>query len=135
MKREMNSWISFKFELISVRKKSYQLKENLSRNKLKPDINATEWLLKQICGANNINEYPVVTSIAKIALIIPVSNVCSEVDRRAIKQIKTNKWRTLKSDAPNLFVQNVPFLYMLKIVVFWGYWKGALQMNGLIHWL
>ena len=66
----MNKRDSFKFELISVRKKSYQLKENLSWNKLKPDINATEWLLKQICGANKINEYPIVTSIAKIALII-----------------------------------------------------------------
>ena len=44
----MNEWDSFRFELISTRKKWLQLKENLSQNKLKPDINATECLLKQI---------------------------------------------------------------------------------------
>ena len=44
----MNEWDSFRFELISMRKKWLQLKENLSQNKLKPDINATECLLKQI---------------------------------------------------------------------------------------
>ena len=44
----MNEWDSFRFELNSTRKKWLQLKENLSQNKLKPDINATECLLKQI---------------------------------------------------------------------------------------
>ena len=44
----MNEWDSFRFELISMRKKWLQLKENLPQNKLKPDINATECLLKQI---------------------------------------------------------------------------------------
>ena len=36
----MNEWNNFKFELISVRKKWFQLKENLYELKL--DINATE---------------------------------------------------------------------------------------------
>ena len=71
----MNESDSFKCELISVRKKWFRLKENLSRNKLKPDISAAEWLLKQIYGANNIAECPVITFTAKIAFITPVSNV------------------------------------------------------------
>ena len=70
----MSEWDSFKFELISMRKKWFQLKENLSRIKLKPDINATEWLLKQICGTNNVDEHPFIISIAKISFIILASN-------------------------------------------------------------
>ena len=58
-----------------MRKKWFQLQENLQQNKLKPDINTTEWLLNQICRANNIDEYPIITSIAKIAFITPASNV------------------------------------------------------------
>ena len=65
----MNDWDSFKFELISIGKKSFQLKEELSRNKLNSDVNATEWLLEQIYGASNIDEYPIITSIAKLHLL------------------------------------------------------------------
>ena len=84
-----------------MRKKWFQLKENLSQNKLKPNINATEWLLKQIWIANNIDEYPVITCIAKIAFIIPLSIALPEWGGKAIKQIKTDKRSALKSDAPN----------------------------------
>ena len=57
-----------------MRKKWFRLKKNLSRNKLKPDISAAEWLLKQRYGANNIAECQIITSTAKIAFITPVSN-------------------------------------------------------------
>ena len=100
----MNEWDSFEFELISVRKKWFQLKENLSRNKLKPDINATEWFLKQICMANKIDEYPIITSIAEIAFIIRGSNAWPEQIGSAIKRIKINKRSTLKSDALNALI-------------------------------
>ena len=86
----MNEWDSFRFELISMRKKWLQLKENLSQNKLKPDINATECLLKQIWSANSIDEYPTVISIGKIAFITTDSNAWPERGRSAIKRIKTN---------------------------------------------
>ena len=39
-------WDRYKFGLISWRKKWFQLERNLSRNKLKPDINATKGFLK-----------------------------------------------------------------------------------------
>lgn len=64
----------FKFELNSVGKKRFPLNENLSWNKLNPDINSTERFLKMICGINNIEEYPTIVSIAVTACIIPVSN-------------------------------------------------------------
>ena len=41
-----NEWNSFKFELISLRKKWFHLKKNLSRNKLKPNISAAKGFLK-----------------------------------------------------------------------------------------
>ena len=63
----VNEWNSFKFELISMRKKWFQLKENMSRNRLKP-----HWLLKQICGTNKINVCTIITCIAKVAYIILV---------------------------------------------------------------
>ena len=102
----MNEWNNFKFELISVRKKQFQLRENLYELKL--DINATEQFLKEICGANNTDKHPVITSIAKIAFITPVSNAWPERDGNAIKRIKTNKRSTLKSDALNS-IQDGPF--------------------------
>ena len=86
----MNEWDSFRFELISMRKKWLQLKENLSQNKLKPDINATECLLKQIWSANSIDEYSIVISIGKIAFITTDSNAWPERGCSAIKRIKTN---------------------------------------------
>ena len=100
----MNGWNSFKFELISVRKKWFQLKENLSRNKLKPDINGTEWLLKQICGVNNIDEYPIITSIVKTAFITLASSAWPERGGSSIKRTEANKSSTLKSDAHNALI-------------------------------
>ena len=42
----IEKWESFKFDLLSVRKKWVSLKENLSRNNLKQQHTSTEWLLK-----------------------------------------------------------------------------------------
>ena len=52
----VNEWNSFKFELISMRKKWFQ----------------TDWLLKQICGINKINVCTIITCIANVAYIILV---------------------------------------------------------------
>ena len=48
---------------------------------------------------NSVDEYPTITSTVEIEYIIPVSNAWPEGGGRAIKQIKTNKRSTLKSDA------------------------------------
>ena len=69
-----NKWDSSKFELISVRKKCFQSNEDLPRNKLKPDISATEWFLKKIFGTNNVDEYPTIISTKEIVYLIPVNN-------------------------------------------------------------
>ena len=87
-----------------MRKKWFQLNKNLSRNKLNPDINATEWLYKQICGASNINEFPIITSIVKFEFITPVSYAWPERGGNTIKRIKNNKRSTLKSDALNALI-------------------------------
>ena len=84
-----------------MRKKSFALKENLTRNKLKPKYTATEWALKQICAITSTVEYPIISSISKIKYIIPVSNAWPERGGSAIKRIKTNKRSTMKNDAIN----------------------------------
>ena len=42
-------------------------------------------------GPNDADEYPVITSIAKIAYILPISDWFSEGAGSAIEQMKTNK--------------------------------------------
>ena len=61
-------------------------------------------MLKQICGDNNFDEYPIINSIAKIAFIITVSNAWPERGGSTIKRIKTNKKSALKSDALNALI-------------------------------
>ena len=74
-----------------MRKKWFQLKKNLSRNRLKTDSNATEWFLKQICGTYNIDRvFNYQNSITKIPYIIPASNAWPGRAGSAIKRIKTN---------------------------------------------
>ena len=77
------------------------MKENLSRNNLKQQHTSTEWALKQICAAINCEEYPIISSFATIAYIIPVSKAWPERGGSAIKRIKTNKRGTLKNDTLN----------------------------------
>ena len=83
------------------RKKWVSLKENLTKSNLKQQYTSTEWALKQICPTINCEEYPIISSFAKIAYIIPVSNAWPERSGRAIKRIKTNKRSTLKNNALN----------------------------------
>ena len=46
-------------------------------------------ILKEICGTN-VDEYPIITSIAKVAYIIPVSNAWPARGGSAIKRIETD---------------------------------------------
>ena len=57
-----------------MRKKWVSLKKNLPRNNLKQEYASTEWALKQIWATINCEEYPIISSLAKIAYIIPVTN-------------------------------------------------------------
>ena len=74
-----------------MRKKWFALKENLARNKLKPKYTATEWALKQICTTTSTDEYPIISSISKIAYIIPVSNAWPERGGSAKKRDKNEQ--------------------------------------------
>ena len=98
----IEEWNNFKFDLLSLRRKWIVLKENLAANKLKLQYTATEWALKQICTSTvDIDEYPIISSISKIAYITPVSNAWPERGGSAIKRIKTNSRSTMKDDALN----------------------------------
>ena len=97
----MEVWEIFKFDLLSTRKKWVSLKENLTKNNLKQQYTSTEWALKQICPTINCEEYPTISSFAKITYIIPVSNAWPERSGSAIKRIKKNKRSTLKNNALN----------------------------------
>ena len=100
-KEFLEEWQSFKFDILSLRKKWISLKENLSHNNLKQQSTTTEWALKQICTSVNCDEFPIICSLAKIAYIIPVSNAWPERGGSPIKRIKTNKRSTMKNDALN----------------------------------
>ena len=100
-KEFLEEWQSFKFDMLSLRKKWISLKENLSHNNLKQQSTATEWALKQICASVNCDKFPTICSLAKIDFIIPVSNAWPERDGSAIKRIKNNKRSTMKNDALN----------------------------------
>ena len=82
-----------------MREKWVSLKENLASYNLKQQHTSTEWALKQIGATINCEEYSIISSFAKIAYIIPVSNAWPE--RSGIKRIKTNKRSTLKNDTLN----------------------------------
>ena len=98
----IEEWDNFKFDLLSLRRKWIVLKENLAANKLKLQYTATEWALKQICTSTvDIGDYPIISSIAKIAYIIPVSNAWPERGGSAIKRIKTHNRSTMKDEALN----------------------------------
>ena len=60
--------------------------------------------MKQICVADKIDEYPIITSIAEIAFITRGSNAWPERIGSANKRIKINKRSTLKSDALNALI-------------------------------
>ena len=80
-------------------KKWVSLKENLSRNNKHTSF---EWALKQICATINCEEYPIISSFAKIAYIIPTSNAWpGRGNKSPIKCIKPNKRSTLKNDTLN----------------------------------
>ena len=83
-------------------KKWVQLKKSFSRNKLKPNINGTKGIFKQIFGSSNIDEYPIVTTFAKTAYIIPAENAWPERDGSRINWIKANKISALKSESDAL---------------------------------
>ena len=97
----IEEWESFKFDLLSVRKKWVNLKKNLSRNNLRQQYTSTEWALKQICITINCEVCPIIRSFAKITYVIPVSNAWSERGGSAKKCIKISKRNILKNDALN----------------------------------
>ena len=101
-----------------------QSEENFSGNNLKQQHTSTEWALKQICATINSEKYHsslahIISSFAKIAYIIPVSNDWSERGVSAIKHTKRNKRSTLKNDALNalpMISLNGPQLETLKAI-------------------
>ena len=52
----IEEWGSFKFDLLSMRKKWISLNEFLSRNNLKQQYTSTEWALKKICATIHCKE-------------------------------------------------------------------------------
>ena len=97
----IEDWESFKFDLMSVRKKWVNLKENLTRNNLKQQYASTERALKQICTTINCEICPIISSFTKIAYIIPVNNAWPKRGGSSKKRIKTSKRNILKNDALN----------------------------------
>ena len=81
---------SFKFELIELKKKWNSFKDNIKSNKLKLKCTATEWGLRTIVhDFGETSEYPLISEMAWVALITPVSNAWPERGANAVKWIKS----------------------------------------------
>ena len=77
------------------------MKDKFSRNNPKQQYTSTVWGLKQICVTKNCEEYPIISSFAKIAYIITNSNAWPGRGESAWKRIKINNRSTLKNDGLN----------------------------------
>ena len=94
----VEEWETFKFDLLSMRKNgsvwkinSQEITQSNSIHPLYGDLNKTK----------NCEEYPIISSFAKIAYIITNSNAWPGRGESAWKRIKINNRSTLKNDGLN----------------------------------
>lgn len=97
-----DQWGNFKYELLELKKKWFHLKRQIEANKMKMKCTSTEWALRQILALfQDSTEYTHIVSIAKTALVTPVSNAWPERAGSAIKRIKSRYRSTMKTDLLN----------------------------------
>lgn len=93
----LSQWKSFKFDLIELRKKWLNFKEQVALSKLKLKQTATKWTLRQVlCQFRE--EFGHIMTIAKTALVAPVLNAWPERGGSAMKRIKTRSRNQMKND-------------------------------------
>ena len=98
----LEEWKDFKFEMIEMKKKLSTLKKQLQANKLNFKRTSTEWTLEHILNRyKGESEFLKVIELAKIAIIVPVTNAWPERGASAVKRIKTRQRSTMKNDLLN----------------------------------
>ena len=100
----LKQWDDFKFDLIEVKGKWVQFKENIESNKLKLKISPTEWTLKHLMTNSSDSEYFLINEIIKIAMVTPVSNAWPERGASAIKRIKSRLRSVMSDETLNCFL-------------------------------
>ena len=89
--------------------KKYELlgnKKQLIANKLKLKKTTTEWTLEHIVNAYQGEvEFPSIIELAKIAIIVPVTNAWPERGASAVKRIKSRTCSSMKNDLLNALLR------------------------------
>ena len=87
--------------MIEMKKKISTLKNQLQLNKIKFKMTSTEWSLEHFLNSfKGEVSFPKVLEFAKLAIIVPVTNVWPERGASAVKRIKSRQWST-KNDLLN----------------------------------
>ena len=94
-------WNDFKFEMLEMKKKLNNLRGQLECNKIKFKMTSTEWTLEHILKSDLGPDYQKVKELAKLAIIVPVTNAWPERGASAVKRIKTRQRSTMKNDMLN----------------------------------
>ena len=97
-KKLLDQWEDFKFDLVEVKGKWQQFKENIESNKMKLKISPTEWALKYLMRNSSDSDYSLVIEIVRIAMVTPVSNAWPERGASAIKRIKSRLRSSMSDD-------------------------------------
>ena len=71
-------WEDFRYDLVQVKKKWHEFKDNIISNNMRLKVSPTEWTLKRLMRDRSSIEYPLVKDLIQIAMVTPVSNAWPE---------------------------------------------------------
>ena len=97
-KELLEQWEDFKFDLVNLKVKWQQFKENIEGNNMKLKVSPTEWALKYLMRNSGDSDYSLVMQIVKIAMVTPVSNAWPERGASAIKRVKSRLRSSMSDD-------------------------------------
>ncbi|CAB4023114.1 zinc finger 862-like, partial [Paramuricea clavata] len=98
----LEQWKDMKYELLQLKTKWLQFKDNVESNNMKIKFSPTEWVLRKIVKDYQHDEqFALVYRVAKVALVTPVTNAWPERGASAVKRIKTRSRSSMKSDLLN----------------------------------
>ena len=98
----LEQWKDMKYELLQLKTKWLQFKDNVESNNMKIKFSPTECVLRKIVKDYQHDEqFALVYRVAKVALVTPVTNAWPERGASAVKRIKTRSRSSMKSDFLN----------------------------------
>ena len=88
--------------MIEMKKKLSTFRKQLQANKINFKMTSTEWTLEHIFYSYKEEvDFPMVIELAKLAMIIPVTNAWLERGASAVKRVKSRSRSAMKNDTLN----------------------------------